>query len=242
MSSIKTELGPVQCSTVVDQEVHRIGYAPAPWDWTPWKHAQGGRFDGRWDDPNGNWRALYVGDCALACYLEVLAPFRPDPVLAQQLDEIISDDEDHFPTTKPGELPYAWCEPRLSCSAMLSGYFALPGHHKTLPTLRKRFLQLAKRHGCKDLDAAAIRHASRELTQAISGWIYTRRGPGGESVGGVEYLSRHGDPFTLWALYERDQEHQSPWQVTNHATLRAISPEDPDLAQAMEIHCITWID
>ncbi|SPM39019.1 hypothetical protein MNAB215_1201 [Mycobacterium numidiamassiliense] len=151
----------MQCSTDVVREVHRIGYAPAPWDWTPWEHAQGGRFHGRWDDPDGNWRALYVGDCALACYLEVLAPFRPDPVLAQQLAEILSDDEDYFPTTNPGELPYVWCEPRLSCSAMLSGYFAVPGHHKTLPTLRKRFLQLAKRHGCKDLDAGAIRHASR---------------------------------------------------------------------------------
>lgn len=96
MSSVKTELGPLNCSTVVDQEVHRIGYAPAPWDWTPWKHAQGGRFDGRWDDPDGNWRALYVGDCALACYLEVLAPFRPDPVLAQQLAEIVVGDDDHF--------------------------------------------------------------------------------------------------------------------------------------------------
>ncbi|WP_158084874.1 RES domain-containing protein [Mycobacterium heidelbergense] len=227
---------------VVDQEVHRIGYVPEPWNWTPWEHAQGGRFDGRWDDPEGNWRVLYVGDCALACYLEVLAPLRPDPTLAQQLADIATEDENHFPTAKAGELPRTWCEPRRRCSATLSGRFVLPGHHKTLPTLRKRFLQLAKKHGCQDLDAGAIRYASRELTQAISAWIYTCSEPEGELVSGIEYLSRHGDNFTLWSLYERDREHKSPLQITNRTADQSVTPDDPDLVQAMEIHGITWSD
>src|SRR6476661_11152581 len=32
--------------------VHRVGYRPAPWNWTPWEYAgTDGRFHCRWDDP-----------------------------------------------------------------------------------------------------------------------------------------------------------------------------------------------
>jgi hypothetical protein len=49
---------------------------------------------GRWDDPNGHWRAKYVGASAVGCYLEVLAAFRPDPELQRDIDAIESDGED----------------------------------------------------------------------------------------------------------------------------------------------------
>lgn len=65
--------------------IHRVGYAPNPWAWTPWQYAEDGRFNGRWDDPDGNWRTLYVGASRLACYLEVLAFARADPRLALNL-------------------------------------------------------------------------------------------------------------------------------------------------------------
>lgn len=137
---------------------------------------------------------------------------------------------------------YTWCEPRLRCSGKLSGCFVLPGHSRTLPTLRKKFLGLAKAHGCEDLDASAIRHAKREITQPISAWIYPLKGPDGELVSGVQYLSRHGDDFTLWALYERETKHTSPPQISDHASHQRITPEDPDLAEAMRIHEIKWED
>ena len=35
--------------------------------------ATDGRSTGRWDDPDGVWRTLYLGDTRMACYLEVLA-------------------------------------------------------------------------------------------------------------------------------------------------------------------------
>ena len=232
----------MECLVVSDREVHRVGYDPAPWEWTPWEYAHGGRFDGRWDDPGGNWRALYVGECALVCYLEVLAPFRPDPTLVQEMADIVSEDNDEqlYPTAKSGELPFTWCEPRLRCSGRLSGCFALPGHSTTLPTLRKQFLELAKTQGCEDLDAGAIRHGHREITQSISAWIYLCKGIDDDPVSGVQYLSRHGDEFTLWAIYERDTKHSSPPQITEHATHQRITPEDPDLVHAMQIHGIVW--
>ena len=73
--------------------------------------AQGGRFIGRWDDPAGEWRAIYVGATRVACYLEVLASFRPDPTLEAEMGDIDSDDDaDEFPTISPGRLDYGWCE------------------------------------------------------------------------------------------------------------------------------------
>ncbi len=230
----------MECFEVNGQEVHRIGYGPSPWDWTPWEYAEGGKFEGRWDDPDGTWRALYVGECALVCYLEVLAPFRPDPELAKEMTEIVTDEDDHFPTCEPGKLPYTWCEPRLRCSGKLTGNVVVPGHHKTLPTLRSKFLGLAKRHGCDDLDAGAIRHASRALTQAISAWVYRRRCTHDKPVDGVEYFSRHGDEFKLWAIYERDTEHHSPHQIYDRAATQRVVPEDPDLVEAMEVHNLKW--
>jgi len=68
-----TERGPVQCASLDDEDIHHVGYKPDPWNFAGWEHTKEGRFDGRWDDPAGNWRAVYVGECAVACYLEVLA-------------------------------------------------------------------------------------------------------------------------------------------------------------------------
>ncbi len=88
--------------------VHRIGYRPEPWNWTPWEYAgTDGRFHGRWDDPHGTWHTLYAGFSALACYLEVLAPFRVDPTVAEAIDEIVDDDSEdaRYPTAAAGSVP-----------------------------------------------------------------------------------------------------------------------------------------
>lgn len=238
---LTTGFGLVECVVLRAQQVHRVGFRPFPWDWTPWEYAVNGRCQGRWDDPAGVWRTLYLGSSALACYLEVLAPFRPDPELQTDMDEIVSnDDDDHFPTVAPGRLPYAWCDQRRVCSAKLTGRFALPGHRESLATLRKRFLTLAKRLGLKDVDGAAIRDtAPRDLTQAISAWIYRLIGTEDEQVDGIQYLSRHGDEFTLWAIYEREEAASSPPQLSDRATPVLISPDDADLAEAMKIHGLT---
>jgi RES domain len=237
---IPTEFGPVQCTTLDEERVHHVGYKPDPWIWAPWEFAQGGRFSGRWDDSDGEWRAKYVGATRVACYLEVLASFRPDPTLEADMDVIESDD-DEFPTIPPGRLDYGWCDERLVCTARLSGCFAVPSHHETLPTLREQFLPLATALGLTDIDAAAVREGEpRELTQSMSAWIYEIVGPDGERIDGIQYLSRHGDDLALWAIYERGST-ESPPEVTARDEPGVISPDDEDLAEAMRIHRITWL-
>lgn len=91
ISLIATASGALACDDAAGHVVWRVGYVPEPWAWTPWQYATDGRFTGRWDDPDGVWRTLYVADTRLACYLEVLAAFRADSELADQLRHIDED-------------------------------------------------------------------------------------------------------------------------------------------------------
>jgi hypothetical protein len=169
-SSIPTDSGGIRCASGAERQVWRVGYAPEPWSWTPWQFAEDGRFNGRWDDPNGVWRSLYVGDSPLACYLEVLARFRFDPSLQSELAQIEEDDVDarDHATVSGGVLPRSWLQPRLVGRALLTGWYAVPGDKESLPTLRARFLPLATRMHLSDVDAAAIRLAERAPSRSRS--------------------------------------------------------------------------
>ncbi|MCW2651077.1 MAG: hypothetical protein JWR32_2053 [Mycobacterium sp.] len=237
-----TSEGSLHCVRDDGVSVHRVGYRPDPWVWTPWMYAgSDGRFHGRWDDPHGTWRTLYVGESELACYLEVLARFRPDPQLQQAMADI-DDDDRHYPTAPAGALPRSWCGPRLLASARLHGSFAVPGHQESLPTLRRRFLAMAKAFGLAGLDAAAIRESRpRALTHAISAWIYTLRTPAGVPLNGMQFKSRHGDELTLWTIYERGHAGNSPPELEPESA-HHIAPDDPNLREAMRLHRLTWAD
>lgn len=241
---IHTGRGTVRCAQLSATEIHRVGYAPAPWEWTPWEYAEHGRFTGRWDDPDGIWRTLYLGATRLSCYLEVLAFARPSPDLLAGLADIdvADDDAEEFPTVEPGLLPRSWCTPRLTGRGVMSGSFAVPGDLETLAALRARFRGAALRLGLHDLDASAIRDGRpRELTQAISKWINTLIGSDDRPISGIQFDSRHGDGLALWALYERPGDpavspHLTPFEQ------HPVSSADPALAEAMRLLALTWAD
>lgn len=237
-----TGFGPLAGARSDRQLVHRVGYAPDPWAWTPWQYAHDGRFPGRWDDPDGLWRTLYVADSRLACYLEVLACFRPDPAVAAGLGAVVEDPEDavEHPTAVPGRLSPDWLRPRQVGSAHLTGWYALPGAHQSLPTLRSQFLSLARQLAVPDLDGAAIRLAQpRELTQQIARWIYQQTDPHHQPVAGVRFASRHGDDLVLWAVFERAHDTTTSQQLTRE-TAEPLHRNDPELVQALQTHQLSW--
>lgn len=237
-----THFGPLAGAKAQRQLVHRVGYAPDPWAWTPWQYAHDGRFPGRWDDPDGLWRTVYVGDSRLACYLEVLACFRPDPVLTAEFDTIIEDPDDarDHPTAAPGQLSPDWLTPRQVGSARLTGWYTLPGARQSLPTLRAQFLPRARHLAIPDLDAAAIRLAEpRELTQQIARWLYQQTDPDEQPVAGVRFASRHGDELVLWALFERAHDATTSRQLSD-TTAEPLDADDLELVQALQAHKLTW--
>ncbi|MCV7384239.1 RES domain-containing protein [Mycolicibacter longobardus] len=239
LAQIQTSSGPLRYHQISGTRVYRVGYSADPWSWTPWEYADHGRFNGRWDDPDGIWRTLYVGSSALACHLEVLARFRADPQLVNELAEI--DDDEQYPTAAAGTISPNWCERRILGEAKISGAFALPAHQLTLPTLRHRFLPLARSLGLDDVDAAAVRDSRpRALTQAISAWIYTLSTAEGAPLTGIQFQSRHGDALRLWAIYERAGAVDSPAAITNRLRQSPVRRDDPVLTQAMQIHRLSW--
>lgn len=237
-----TDAGDLLCGDAAGQEIHRVGFEPEPWAWTPWQYAEHGRFSGRWDDPNGVWRSIYVAESRLACYLEVLAFARPDPQLQDELagiDEAPEDRVDHS-TLPGGLLPDSWRWPRRVGSARLTGWYAVPGDKQSLPTLRACFLALAIKLRVPDVDAAAIRLAEpRGFTQAIAAWLYDQSAPDGAPLAGVQFTSRHGDGLTLWAVLERPGDEEVSAQLREPQS-EPVDKDDPDLREAMRLHRLRW--
>lgn len=105
--------------------VWRVGYRPEPLAWNGWEHATDGVFPGRWDDPDGRFRTIYVADSLLGCFLEVLAHARKEAYMEAALEEIHEDEEDakQFPTLRPGQVHLSWLEPRCVATAVLYGNY-----------------------------------------------------------------------------------------------------------------------
>jgi len=225
--------------------VWRVGYAPSPWEWTDWKFANtDGRFDGRWDDPAGQYRTLYVAESAAACFIEVLAKFRPDPRVADGLDEIESDnvDEIAFPTLPPGCVSTDWIENRRIGSATLRGAYVQVTRVAAVAALRPDWVWPARRLGVTDFDTSALKDSGpRALTQAISRYLYETTVEGQPAYSGVEFSSRHGDDLRLWAIFEYPDHALVSPQLAD-ITDEPLAAAHPALQEAMNLFQLTWVD
>jgi hypothetical protein len=215
-----------------DVAVWRIGYRPDPWAWAGWEWASNGRFHGRWDDPEGRFRTIYAGSSLLACLLEALACFRPDPLLADDMAEIIAEgrDDQVFPTVAAGQVPTEWFKPRMGASGLLSGQFCAVSASESVAALHPRFARQAQTLGLHDFDAAALKDVrARTLTQSIAAHLF-----GQTPLNGIQFASRHGDDLTLWAIFERPDDGSRSNQVTPTAT-QDLEPHHPDVQRAFDI-------
>ncbi|WP_022873404.1 RES domain-containing protein [Nesterenkonia alba] len=220
-----------------------MGYVPEPWSWPDWRWAgTSGRFSGRWDALDaGLYRTLYVGDSLLACLVEVLAPFRPDPTLNHELDAIVDNDEESQMGAQPGVLDLdAWLAPRQASTAQLTGTFCDVTDAETIASLFSRFKPRAATYGLPDFDAAALKTAEpRLLTQEVSQYLWEAKTESGTDLcDGIEFRSRHGDNFTLWAIYERPGDPEITPHVTDLQTV-GLNRETPELQSATHLLGIT---
>ena len=235
----RTDAGRIDLDVAHRRTVFRVGYAPDPFTWTDWHYADRGRFRGRWDDPDGTYRTLYVGASLLGCLLEVLADFRPDPELADQLDAIVDNDEadTKWPTVPGGTVPTGWLRPRRAGRAQLTGEFVDVRRAYTISSLRRRFGHLVRGLDLPDLDAAALKlTAPRELTQAISRWCYGAIRP---PITGIAFASRFGDDIAMAAVFEQPDDGASSSALARTAIID-LDENTPELIEALAIHRLTW--
>ena len=143
--------------------LYRIGRFPDPWAWPSWdyQHADG-TFGNRWDDPQGRFRVLYATSQRLGTFLEVLSRFRPDPEVVAGLAEIAGEDD----ALAPGSVPRSFLELRLIGEATVRGRFADVAAAKSLAHLREALASRLVHHGLADLDASAIRSATRRWDES----------------------------------------------------------------------------
>jgi len=225
---------------VGQKAVHRVGRSPRPWSFTPWRYAEGGVFQGRWDDPLGKYRVLYVAASAFGSFVEILADFRPDPVLIAGLAEIEDGEEAEEATSNivpPGHVPTSWLRERALASGHLTGVFADVSHSRSLTSLRRDLAKLVVKSHLSELDASAVRvSAPREFTQQISRYISLCLEEGRPQFDGIYYRSRHGDDLENWAIFERGGQ-QLPLMP---GLARSLSQKDDELRRAMEHHRLRW--
>ncbi len=227
---------PQLSTTRSDGQVWRVGYRPDPWAWPSWQYATNGRFTGRWDDADGNFRTIYAGAHLLGCLLEVLACFRPDPELAAQLTDIVDDDPSGpHPTSQPGAVPRSWLKPRAAASAELNGAYAAVTNTHSVAHLRPAFLHRAHELGLDDLDAATLKDARpRALTQEVATYIYETT-----DLDGVQFHSRHGDDHTLWAIFERPGDPDISPRL-HRPVSHDLTADHPEIQEAFRIHHLNW--
>jgi hypothetical protein len=224
------------------ETVWRVGFAPDPWSWRDWAQ-DGSPFTGRWDSPSpGTYRSTYAASDAEGALLEVLAHFRPDPVLGRELSELIVADVDRdlHPSCDPGVVSAEWFTHRLLANAELSGKYCDVAHSDTIAGLRDAFIGQALEAGLADFDASALQNAEpRALTQAVGLWIWSlTRQDGSPLFDGIRFLSRFGANHEMWAVFERS------WDAGRSAQISVIdavplSPHHEAVRRAMATHGLT---
>ena len=204
----------------------RLGRAPDPWAWADWSFARGDTFGNRWDDPESEYRVLYACTQRLGCFMETISRFRADPEVRTGLDliELEPGEVDH--SVSPGVLVVTdWISKRRVGRGVVQGSFAAIGTSASLAYLHNQIAFLLAEFGLEELDGAALRSGRRELTQHISRVVFECSTPDAKrQFDGIQYLSRYGDEFENWAIFEP-------------ATIEAevpeeIAPDDPDLLEA----------
>jgi hypothetical protein len=144
-------------------------------------------------------------------------------------------DDARYPDPLPaGVVPNEWTGSRAAGVATHEGAFVDVGHSDSLAHLRAALADRVLHFGFDDLDAGELRRrAPRAFTQEISRYVFEHaRDAAGRPVAGIRYLSRLGDEFVNWAIFEPN--------APSDARSERIDPDDADLQTVFEKFELRW--
>jgi RES domain len=198
----------------------RIARGTRPWEFTEWSRAkEKGTFDNRFDDPESEYRVLYAASQLVSCYVETLAPFRPEYSLQAELDAI-QGENDYQPL---GIVPSEWFENRSVGTAGVKGNYADIYASGWMGKLRIPLQPLCNEYGLEFDLSTLMQGTIRSITQAASRVVYDLGG-----FHGIYYSSRFAQDLKNWALFEFRAVFQP-------LTERPVSPTDQAFFEALEI-------
>lgn len=233
-------------------EVWRVGYVPNPWEWTRWEFAfDAGRFNGRWDDQNAEFRTLYSCESLLGCFLELLASLRPLDVAFDELDAI-DDDADavaRYPDPERGAVGMEWLSGRLYGRGEQTGTYAEVTHSMAISYLVDAGVFDRLGIPAQAVDASLLKDAAkRDVTRSVARYLYdlivvpARRGTVETShplVDGIAFRSRMGDELRMWAVFERGTDPVSE-KISPDGDFQPIIEDNVDLMQAFTMLGLHW--
>ncbi|WP_019178963.1 RES domain-containing protein [Microbacterium yannicii] len=225
--------------------VWRVGYAPDPWQWTPWEYAKDrGRFNGRWDDQNADFRTLYTGDSLLGCFLELLASQRPNDLAYAELAAI--EDDDHaakdYPDPERGAIGLDWLNDRLYARGLQIGTYAEVTHAEALAFLVDAGVFDRLGIPPHDVDASLLKDPrQRDITRTVARFLFDLRDKTALQplVDGIAFRSRMGDDIRLWAVFQRSENDVSEL-ITPDGPPHPVTDDNPDLARAFTLLGLHW--
>ena len=210
-------MSPVQQTRTPRGALYRIGRLPDPLAWPPWDVVGNGRFD----DPEREFRVLYAAAQRRGAFVETLAQFRPVLTALVHLQEVVDAEE---------PLPKNVVPPHWHQRQAVVRLRVLPGQRwldlrapATRETLRTELAATLLTLGLSDLDLGHVLGPSTALTQTIARWAHQR------GYAGLAYTSRLDARLTLWALFEG-----AAFESIGEPD--PIAPDDPDLAATARLY------
>ena len=177
----------------------------------------------RFDSFTGSYGTMYFGTTPEVCFAETVARFRPKPEILAVLDAAGGWDPAWM---QPGNIPADWRLRRLKSLVVLptAAPFIDIAHPDTVSwlncqtELRASLAQL----GIDEIDLGVITGADRRPTRFIAEYLAAHTDDSGRlSWSGIRYISRLGDRWECWAVFEGTQiDEVDRW---------TIDRDDPDL-------------
>ena len=205
----------------------------------PPRHAQGA---GRFDDPglrtsheSGEYGVLYVGSDPKSSFIETLSGIRNSlSVQANVLKESIMevDERDRFVEESEATgstITQHWMDDwRLTSAKIITiaPIFNL-GNPAAVQFIREELAVAILAMGFTDLDFSHVLSDNRDLTRAISRWLWTMTTDSNKPLfSGIRYRSRFDPECICLALYE------GRFSIDGDIDIQPITPETPGLPEA----------
>ncbi len=177
---------------------------------------------------------LYVATNPKAAFLEVLYQFRlPISRLKSIANEMVLDTQERDQLfSHAGKIAAVWVENMALSKASISldvPLFDLASP-SAVQSLREVFAVSLIALGVDDLDFGQVLSHNRDLTQAISRWVWSMKSESGQPrFSGIRYRSRFDPECICLALYE------GRYSIDGGIDVQPVTPEAPGFAEAVSI-------